>query len=98
MLLQCSPRPFQPAELFPLFPAAAAPWLASVPEKLYWGLHSAPLPPLPELISRARSRPVAPGSRMGSELLRYMPDDGYRDSLTADATRCLSDYLLQVRT
>lgn len=34
----------QPSEVFPLFPEAAHRWLALVPRKRYWGLHSPPVP------------------------------------------------------
>ncbi|KAL4428207.1 hypothetical protein ABPG75_002296 [Micractinium tetrahymenae] len=51
-LEQCSPSTFQPAQLFPLFPAYTARWAQQVPtHQQYWGLH-APLPSLEALISR----------------------------------------------
>lgn len=55
-LRRCSPEPVQPAELFPLFPSATAPWAAAVPAQRRWGLHAA-LPELHELIARGHAPP-----------------------------------------
>lgn len=38
-LLRCSRLVFQPCQLLPLFPEAAAKWLHSVPRPPYWSLH-----------------------------------------------------------
>ncbi len=61
-LRACSPAPVQPAELFPLFPDAAAPWLAAARAPRLWGLH-APLPDLGELVGRRRGGGVGGAGR-----------------------------------
>ena len=58
-LESCSPACFQPAQLFPLFPAYTEAWLAEAPPpRAYWDLHP-PLASLEALVERRTSHEQA---------------------------------------
>jgi hypothetical protein len=52
VLGRCGPKDWQPAELFPLWPAETAAWADRVPRPRRWALH----PPLSDLHALAAAR------------------------------------------